>query len=657
MRLLLLLNLLLAPAAFAAWPPEGAKLTGALGGAQRPVVVADGSGGAFVSWGQWDADPDRFHGYLQHVTATGELAPGWPADGLRVREGPGDEGVGVYLPDGTGGVYVVVSSLSSNYAENDLYLQRYTAGGAVQPGWPAGGVPVVVAPGIQGIVSVIGDAAGGVWISWDDHRDPSRSAAYLTHVLASGEIAPGWPANGRDFEPGPLVTGSLLLLPLADGGFLACWGFVDDPALVESGLRAQRYDASGEPDPLWPAGGVVARVPVPVGGPPRGIAPDGAGGLYVVWEDWRGSLSGYTDADVYAQHVRADGTLSPGWPASGLPVAVLPGVTQQVVTLCENGAGGVYLAWEDYRDGYARVYGQHLAPDGSPYPGWPAGGRAISNLASFQLRPGMVSDGGFGAYVVWTGYLSPSGDRTFVSKLTPDGTPAPGWPEQGVAASTLGANTEPAIAADGFGGAIVAWEQNWPFPPGGVDVYAQRFVRDGIVAASVSLLSAEAGAGEVRLVWQLAGASSTSVERREAEGAWENRASVAADGEGRIEYTDTDVSPGTSYEYRLAFADGTHGGATGLLEVPRAFALALAGARPNPARGAVALAFTLPDAAPAQLALYDLAGRRLAARDVGTLGAGPHLVPLTDAPLAPGLYWATLAHGAGALRARIVVVE
>ena len=656
-RLLLVLNLLLAPAALAAWPPEGSRLTGALGGAQRPSVVADGEGGAFVSWGQWDANPDKFHGYLQHVTASGEVAPGWPADGVLVGDGPGGGGAGVFVGDGTGGVYVVIVPLSADYAENDLYLQRYTAAGAVQPGWPAGGVPVVVAPGIQGVVSVVGDGTGGVWISWEDRADPAQTRGYFTHVLASGELAPGWPANGRVYQPdvAPLV-GAPRLLSAVDGGFLAYFRTSTASSFgASSAIRARCHGPDGEPSSLWPT---EATTVCPELLHPRGgyVTSNGAGGVYVAWLDWRNAQAGYDDPDIYAQHVRGDGTLASGWPADGLPVAVFPGVTQQVVTLCEDGAGGVYIAWEDYRDGYARIYGQHLRPDGALYPGWPAGGRAIANLNSFQLRPSMVSDGAFGAYVVWTGYLNPSGDRTFVSKLTPYGTPAPGWPEAGVQASTLGGNTEPAIAADGFGGAIVAWEQNWPFPPGGVDIYAQRFARDGIVVATVSLVSAEVIPTEARLEWAVSGARSASVERRCVGADWEIRATLDADGAGRLKFTDSEVIPGAAYEYRLAFADGTHGGFASLV-VPLAYALALEGARPNPARGAVQVAFTLPDASPAQLSLYDLAGRRIASREVGGHGAGLHLVRFDDGAPAPGLYWASLTHAGRVLRARVAVVR
>jgi hypothetical protein len=70
------------------------------------------------------------------------------------------------------------------------------------------------------------------------------------------------------------------------------------------------------------------------------------------------------------------------------------------------------------------------------------------------------------------------------------------------------------------------------------------------------------------------------------------------------------------------------------------FELALEGARPNPSRGGRMLVhFVLPAEAPATLELFDLAGRRVARRDVGSLGAGRHAVEIAPGRrLAAGIY-------------------
>ena len=85
--------------------------------------------------------------------------------------------------------------------------------------------------------------------------------------------------------------------------------------------------------------------------------------------------------------------------------------------------------------------------------------------------------------------------------------------------------------------------------------------------------------------------------------------------------------------------------------------LALHGASPNPSRG-LSVHFTLPDAGPATLGVYDVSGREVSARDVGALGAGPHFVSLA-APgrLAPGVYLIRLIHGNRQHTARAIVIR
>jgi hypothetical protein len=91
---------------------------------------------------------------------------------------------------------------------------------------------------------------------------------------------------------------------------------------------------------------------------------------------------------------------------------------------------------------------------------------------------------------------------------------------------------------------------------------------------------------------------------------------------------------------------------------PVAPGFSLAGAQPNPGRGDLQVSLSLPDAAPARIDLWDVAGRLLLTRDVGPLGAGSHLVDLAPtARLPAGVYLIRLTRGGRALTARAVVVR
>jgi hypothetical protein len=85
--------------------------------------------------------------------------------------------------------------------------------------------------------------------------------------------------------------------------------------------------------------------------------------------------------------------------------------------------------------------------------------------------------------------------------------------------------------------------------------------------------------------------------------------------------------------------------------------LALLGAWPNPARAQLNISLSLAASdAPGMLELLDLAGRRVAARDLSGEGAGRHQVRLLDgARVRPGLYVVRLTH-AGAVRSMKVAV-
>lgn len=179
------------------------------------------------------------------------------------------------------------------------------------------------------------------------------------------------------------------------------------------------------------------------------------------------------------------------------------------------------------------------------------------------------------------------------------------------------------------------------------------------VAAEAALISADATPSRVRLRWWTnAPGANASLERAAREGAWEAIATLAADGTGEIIYDDADVSPGAHYGYRLAWPDGRRS-ADAWVDVPTGARLALAGARPNPSRGAPLVAFELPGGAgPATLELLDVAGRRVVVREVGLLGAGAHVVSLAgDAPLAAGVYFARLRAAGDVRLARVAVVR
>ncbi len=94
------------------------------------------------------------------------------------------------------------------------------------------------------------------------------------------------------------------------------------------------------------------------------------------------------------------------------------------------------------------------------------------------------------------------------------------------------------------------------------------------------------------------------------------------------------------------------------LAVPVAARLALAGARPNPVAGDLMVAFSLAHRTPGTLALFDLAGRRIAEQDVSAFAPGEHRVRLAAAgAVRPGLYFIRLVTPERTLTTRAIVVS
>jgi hypothetical protein len=87
--------------------------------------------------------------------------------------------------------------------------------------------------------------------------------------------------------------------------------------------------------------------------------------------------------------------------------------------------------------------------------------------------------------------------------------------------------------------------------------------------------------------------------------------------------------------------------------------LSIEAGSPNPTRGdRMRIAFTLPSAEPAVLALFDLGGRRVARSPLGSLGAGRHEVDLAAGHrLPPGVYLVQLTQGGLARTRHITVLE
>jgi hypothetical protein len=161
------------------------------------------------------------------------------------------------------------------------------------------------------------------------------------------------------------------------------------------------------------------------------------------------------------------------------------------------------------------------------------------------------------------------------------------------------------------------------------------------------------------VVWQAAVGAVATVDRRTPQTAWQEVGRVSADPAGRVTFEDAGLVTGTRYGYRLALEGMGAGNAMGevWIEVPAAPVLSLRGAVPNPSSRGLRIEFSLADGEPARLDVLDVAGRQVAARDLGALGPGAHTIGLDEsAGLRPGLYLLRLTQAGRSLTARALVI-
>jgi hypothetical protein len=369
-------------------------------------MLPDGGGGAFAVW----EDDTNGVVLLQHLDSLGNTL--LLSSGVRVAAGSPYQAGPVAISDSAGGVIVAwidgrAGLCDYGFKGNcDIYAQRFDASGNAL--WQVDGIPVVTAPGNQGIsgISVAADGQGGAFLSWEDAR--SCCAIYAHHIDLNGQ--PLWPTDGVEVSPPPtIVIGAISRPPIiigdGSGGALVSWWNIQVVPLVQAQtVSVQKLDGSGQL--LWGAAGVTVGLHlldpddsgeiglltmisdssggVIVGGvdnqpttptPARAVVqrvnsngqnvwgssgvqltqtttvsvypillPDGSGGAFVAWQDC--DQIGSPNCDIFVQRVNSSGHLL--WGSNGVPVVTAPSI-QVAHQLAADGQGGVYVTWNDCR--------------------------------------------------------------------------------------------------------------------------------------------------------------------------------------------------------------------------------------------------------------------------------------------------------------------
>lgn len=310
-------------------------------------------------------------------------------------------------------------------------------------------------------------------------------AATLT-LAAALALAPGaawaaWPQDGRPVCEDVAAQQDAAIAPDGAGGAFVAWVDFRSPP---SKIATQHVLASGDLDPAWPHfGRVVVANPDSIANAAGGqshatVVADGTGGVIAVWQDDRSAVTG---TDVYAQHILANGKVDEAWPANGTALVTADGI-QSLPVAVPDGAGGAIVAWMDGRPGALSldVYAQHVLASGLVDPAWPTNGLAVSTAAGPQEFPVIVGDGAGGAIVAWVDHRSgTTGFDIYAQRVLFSGTVDLAWPMNGFAVcAATGDQFAPSIASDGAGNSIVAWTDMRVL--GSTRIFAERVISSGV---------------------------------------------------------------------------------------------------------------------------------------------------------------------------------
>jgi hypothetical protein len=403
--------------------------------------------------------------------------------------------------------------------------------------------------------------------------------------------------------------------PAMDTALVAVWS--DERTGVPQ-VRAQRVNWSGERE--WGASGVLV-APTGTAQTDPEIARLAGGSVLVVWIDARNGGS-----DVYALRLLPDGSVAPGWPATGLALEARSEISAAPRLVGASAfLGTAYVVWEESGDrfgGGRSIVARRLLADGTPDPAWDPLGVPLTTSATVEHLEDASAEYG-DLVVVWTdtrAATDPNPTDVFAQWLEPSGAREPGWPASGLAICTAPGRQDAARVSATITYAAFAWEDHRGVD---ADVYAElrlsngtlppgHWVADGLPATSApgDQTAPVVGAGNGRGCFV----------------AWEDARNLATS--GLDIYAQAFTDEGEKLDAPPPAPPGT-----ALLGVPR----------PNPTRSTASFLVQLPRAGTLRVDVMDVTGRRVRTLVAGEFAAGARELSFdgrddSGRELPPGIY-------------------
>ena len=605
-------------------PMGGATVADVDGDGKEEVLAASTDGKCYV----WRHDGGAYPGFPKEVHRSGIFFQHSPS-------------VGDIDGDGDAEVVVGARGMASDGA---LYAWHHD--GKAVSGFPKDGIYIQGTPTLADL-----DGDGALEVIAAERRWPVGTL----HVFdGAGRELPGWP---KDLPSYPSAEPSV--------------GDLDGDKKLEILIGTKTSDGKSPLLYAWHRDGT------PVNGFPFKVNKIDVGFAAPTLADFNndgrleiaiGTSYGGSSAEPEFYVIRADGTTAPGWPK---PIKY--GVRGEASAADIDGDGYLEIIGREYEVTSAlgrRTFVWNY--DGSSVPGFPVkpGGGSAATVADID------NDGRFEI-------LADTRDSLVVA-FNHDGSPTEGFPLRVSLWTWFCSPTVWDIDDDGALELVVLTGAGWsngaavevfrlggdaasPVWPMGLhdQWYTGCYDTDLRIGIVLDYFCARAEGEGVLIRWATAGEwnhAGFNLYRASADAAKSKLNAELIKGKSPYRYLDTGIESGEEYKYWLEAVEltgsketygpvyGTAGG------VPKA-SFALAQNAPNPARAATTIAFSVPAACDSTLAVYDIAGRKVATPFTGQAKAGENELVVDVSTLAPGVYTYRLEAGDWAGAKKMVVVR
>jgi hypothetical protein len=379
----------------------------------------------------------------------------WETNGVPISVAPGLQGIPHVTTDGNHGMILAWADCRPSATGCDIYAQRIDAEGHIQ--WQTDGIPVNTEPDDQLGPRIVSDEAGGALVVWSDFRNHTDYSVYAQRLDSAGNRL--WASDGITIAAGMGHQVAWGLVPDTSGGAFVIWEDQPDLSSDDVNLFAQHLSRQG--DLLWPT--PVTVIAAPGGQYYSDSAPDGAGGFLVLW-------------NMSAQRISAEGRAL--WASEGVRISSASAY-QVPGYILSDGNCGAYVTWYDFRSNVhlADVYMQRITAAGAL--AWESDLPVVANFDDAEGPNDLITDGSGGAILVASRYIDGGAVEVDVLAQHVGRNGELLWGAEPVNVTPWEKQQDFAVALpDGAGGAYVAWIDKYSDPPA-YDIWAQHLGSDG----------------------------------------------------------------------------------------------------------------------------------------------------------------------------------